>query len=104
MKSEVLNKLDNLARLCKASVHVTYNEHTTNYESVEEYVRWRITSPGGNFEEEKPEDLDKMIKDNKVVEVQFYPHTPIGHYVLLGYDLEKLLDEAIKIAQEEQKK
>ena len=37
-----------------------------------------------------------------MVEVQFYTHTPIGFYLVVHYDLNKALDEAIEIAREEQ--
>lgn len=97
------DRIEKLAGLCKASVSITYNEHTTNYETVEQYVRWVIENLGGNFEEERPVDLDKMIENDSVVEVHFYPHTPIGFYNLIGYDLDRLLDEAIEIVEREAK-
>lgn len=94
-----MSKIEKLASLCKASIHVTFNEHRTNYESVEEYVRFRL---GDRFDQEKPEDLQAMIDNDLLIEVQFYTSTPVGFYLVMGANLDKLLDEAISIAVKEQ--
>lgn len=99
MSTEVLNKLENLARMCKASVSVTYNEHITNHESVEKYLDYLVP----NLVDKMPKDKGLMIENNRVVEVHFYPDTPVGFYHLVGYDIDKLLDEAIEIVREDSK-
>ena len=40
---------------------------------------------------------DKIIELNTIVELQFYPDSPIGFYKIYHYDIEMAVDDAIKI-------
>jgi hypothetical protein len=92
-----LNKLDILAKLCKAGVHVRYNDHTTNYETIPQYLQRRSRDEGHPL---APDVFDAMVDNDLVVEVQFYPDTPISSYVVIGHNLDALLDEAITIVRD----
>ena len=39
--------------------------------------------------------LNKMIETNTMIELQFYPDTPIGFYKIYHYDLEQAIDIAL---------
>lgn len=91
-------KIDRLVSLCKASVSITFNDHTTNYQTVSKELQQNF---GGRYSGIDSDVKDEMIKRNTMVEVQFYPDTPVGFYMVAHYDLDAALDEAIKIAEKE---
>ena len=41
--------------------------------------------------------LQKMIEKDTIIELTFYPDTPVGSYIIYGYDLDLVLDEAINL-------
>lgn len=89
-----MNKLQELKNRCKCGVYIEINPHKDVYESVEKNI----------FEDDKEdieeEILKEMIKRDTIVRIQFYPNTPVGCYVIYHYDIEKGLDYAIKILNE----
>jgi hypothetical protein len=82
-----MDKLIELSKKVAVSVHVDFNPHKDFYESAENYF--------GNFMDQSQLEGVDLSKD--IWTVQFYPHTPIGFYQLIGNDLEELLDLALKI-------
>lgn len=99
--SDLDKKLEELVRLCKGSVTVEFNDHTTNYQTVADCLAANF---GGRYDDIDDRVKAEMIKHSRIVEVQFYPHTPIGFYVIVHYDLNEALDEALEIAREEAKR
>jgi hypothetical protein len=86
-----MGDLDQLVSLCKCGVFVSVNEHRDYYESVSEFLE-------GHDAGDIPTDVRlKMIERNAVVQVQFYPNTPIGSYVIFDYDLDRALKRALEI-------
>lgn len=88
------DKLQLLMSICKCSVTVSINRHRDFYESVELYLSER-----DNIEDIPREVFEKMISLNTVIEIHFYPDTPVGFYEVFHYDLDKALDEALKCFQ-----
>ena len=82
-----------LVRLCKCEVAVTVNEHRAYYEPVSEFMEKR-----GDHDLRDGVRMT-MIERNTIVEVQFYPDTPIGSYVIFHYDVDLALDQALEIAR-----
>jgi hypothetical protein len=89
-----VDKLKELMRRCKCSVSVTVNAHRDYYETAEvslsEMSKRHLEAP----------EIDaavkaKMIELDTVIEIQFYPLTPIGFYVVYHYDLDAALDLAL---------
>lgn len=95
-KGKQMDALKELSNKCKSSVHVIVNGHKSNYESIEEFVRYRDLDD----DEIKKDVYDEMIKTDFCVEVQFYPDTPIGFYIVYHYDIELALKEALRICEE----
>ncbi len=90
-----MDKLLKLKEFCKCGIFLTINQHRDYYESVETYM--------GNQQDTadlKKEILQKMIEKNIIIELQFYPHTPIGSYSIYHYDIEAALDIALEILEE----
>jgi hypothetical protein len=91
MRGDVMDKLSQILSLCKCSVYLTIDEHKSYYESVEEFLTGR-----NSVNEVDSEVLKKMIELDKVIDLQFYPNTPVGCYRLLHYDLDMCLYEGLK--------
>lgn len=90
------DKLKKLVSLCKGSVHITFNDHTTNYSTVEEELTGNFN---GMYDDVHQDVKDEMIRRNTMVNVHFYPDTPIGFYNIMHYDLDTALDEALKVLE-----
>ncbi len=92
-----MNKIERLVKHCKGSVSITFNDHTTNYSTVEKELEYNHF----NRYDDVPEDVKaEMVKRDTMVEIQFYTDTPVGFYLIVHYDLDKALDEALKIVDE----
>lgn len=90
------NDLIKLIQTCKCGVYLTVNPHRDSYETVEQYFN---SNP---INQENLIDIDKDVYDmmkklNMIIELQFYPHTPIGSYTIFHYDIDMILNEALSI-------
>jgi len=89
-----MDKLKKLMSKCKCGVYISVNEHRDYYETVEQ--RLGDNNLLNDCYSETPKDvLKKMIETNTMVQLQFYPDTPIGFYTIYHYDLNMALDEAL---------
>lgn len=89
-----MEKLYKLIQMCKCGVHLRINLHRDYYETVEEHFN---SNP---INKEYLEDIDvdvyeKMKETNTIIELQYYPNTPIGSYIVYHYDLEMAIDNAL---------
>lgn len=86
-----MDKLLELINRCKCGVYVTVNAHRDFYQTVEQYM--------SDFEDEIqdiPSDVYVKMKElDTIIELQWYPNTPVGFYIIYHYDLEMALDEAL---------
>jgi hypothetical protein len=88
------DKLNKLIQKCKCGVYIAINSHRDYYETVEQHFKQNLI----NQEELEGIDNDiyeKMKETNTMIELQYYPHTPIGFYKVYHYDLEMAIDEAL---------
>lgn len=88
-----MDKLKTLLSQCKCGVHVTINEHRNYYQPAEQALEEL-----GSFEcppKITDEVKQKMIETNTIVNVMFFPDTPVGSYDIYHYDLDTALDEAL---------
>tara|TARA_R110000782_G_scaffold82986_1_gene163007 strand:+ start:56 stop:319 length:264 start_codon:yes stop_codon:yes gene_type:complete len=84
-----MKKLQELIKKTKCSVTITVNNHRDYYETIEKYI---------NIEKRKDISNDiwqKMIESDTCIELQVYPDTPIGFYVIYHYDIENAIDIAL---------
>ena len=89
-----MEKLKKLISNCKCEVGLTVNEHLCDYETVEQFF--------SSYRKDDLEDIDKevyskMIETNMIINLHFYPDTPVGFYSIYHYDLELALDKALEI-------
>lgn len=89
-----MDELKELLSRCKCGVFITVNQHRDYYQFVTQ-----------KLEEidclEDPPDISKevrakMIEADTIIEIQFYPDTPIGSYSVYHWDLDMALDEALE--------
>jgi len=86
-------KLKELLSKCKAGVIISVNEHR-NYYSSAELTLERLYD--GVCDPEIADDVrNTMLETDTIVEIQFYPDTPIGFYSVYHHDIECALDEAL---------
>lgn len=87
-------KLQRLLARCKAGVHLTINEHRDYYHSAEhalEDLACHSCPP-----EIDPEVRAQIIASDTIVDLTFYPDTPIGSYQIVHHDLDRALDIALR--------
>lgn len=80
-----------LVSMCKAEVTVTFNSHRIYHQTVAEYLDDRELDPIGGRE--------RYVEADSIVELQFYPRTPITSYVVVGATLDEVVAEGLKILE-----
>lgn len=100
MTMSTTDLLARLASLCKCSVSIEINKHRDYYETAAQYVE----TANYHLSCQKNDPLDpeisaEIIKRDSVVEITFYPDTPIGNYTVRHYDLRMALETAVAIAE-----
>lgn len=88
-----MDKLKILLERCKCGVYLTINEHRDYYEGPSARLDWYAgleCSP-----EIAPEVRGAILLSNNIVDLQFYPDTPVGSYHIVHHDLDSALDEAL---------
>lgn len=91
-------KIQVLVAGCKAGVTISFNDHRTIYSSVTDYLSDGLK----NFDDVSPELAQEMDRLDTIVEVHFYPRTPVGFYQVHDVSLDKALDKALEALQQEQ--
>jgi hypothetical protein len=88
-----MDKLKKLMARCKCGVHLTVNDHRDVYETAAQAIeKLEITMPDIEI---APDVRAKIIETDTLIDLHFYPDTPIGFYKVLHYDLDAALDEAL---------
>ena len=87
-----MEKLQRLISLCKCGVYLTVNEHRDNHQTVEQLIaEWEEDREVVDLEVRK-----KMIETNTTITLQFSPETSIGFFRINHYDLEAVLNTALR--------
>ncbi len=92
-----MTELEKLIKHSAAGVSIFVDDHKTTYESVEDYFRRPYYDDG---------DIDsdvylKMVELDTIVCVTFYPDTPVGHYDIYHYDINKAISISWEILKKE---
>lgn len=95
-----MEKLLDLISKCKGEVHILVNGHRSSYMTVREWWKEYSEYDRGVATLDK-EILLEMVSRDSVVEVQFYPLTPIGSYTVYHYDLGTAIECALRILEED---
>lgn len=94
-----MDKFKQILNRCKCGVFLIVNEHRDYYQTAEErlYELCSMECPP----ELEPEVIKKMIELDTIVDLQFYPDTPIGSFSIYHHDLDEALNEALEIINSE---
>jgi hypothetical protein len=89
-----MDKFKEILSRCKCGVFLVVNEHRNYHQAAKKRLEELDCL-------ECPPDLapyvrKKMIELNTIVDLQFYPDTPVGSYSVYHYDLDAALDEALE--------
>jgi hypothetical protein len=87
--------LQGLLDRCKCGVFLTVNEHRDLYQTAEYRLNEIRKWDEDGINDIPPAVLEKMIETDTIIELQFYPDTPIGSYKIYHYDLQLALEEAM---------
>ena len=102
-----MNNMKKLLDRCKCGVSITINEHKNYYMDAELFIKDDITSRLLSSRCDVTECLPhkaEMIKFDTIIDLQFYPDTPIGSYQIYHYDIELAIEEAVRLLGLEIKK
>lgn len=88
--------LQELLDRCKCGVYLTVNQHRDYHETAEGYLLEQVERGNMQAADISEETHAEMIRTNSVVELQFYPTTPVGFYRIWGPTLDHVLAEAEK--------
>lgn len=83
-----MRTLEDLVARCKGEVGLTVNPHRNAYQSMAEYLSDR--EPDLDVRK----DLADLLAAPDLYELQFYPDTPVGFYLVYGRSLAEVLDLA----------
>lgn len=94
-----MDKLKELLKKCKCGVYLTINAHRDYYLTVEKRLKELA-------QHECPPEIEhevkqKMIELDTLINIQFYPATPIGSYSVYHWDLDTALDIALSCLADE---
>lgn len=87
-----MDKLILLLSRCKCGVSLTVNDHRDVYQTAKQAIE-DLESMGHTVDDD--DVRAKMIELDTIVDLHFYPDTPVGFYKVLHYDLEMALDIAL---------
>jgi len=93
----LLERADMLKALlahCKCGVYLMVNEHRDNYYTAEERLKELD-------ERECPPEISAEVRagilsSGNIVELQFYPKTPVGFYLIVHHDVGEVLRLALE--------
>lgn len=110
--------LEELGNLCKAEIHLDLNEFKSDkWGESKDHGKIRTLDDWFAFEKEiNPDDyipdedgdvvypeqlVNQVIRDGNMLEIHFYPSTPVGYYSFFNSDYGNVLETAITIAKRE---
>lgn len=87
------NILAKLIKHCKASIFLSVDTHKDYYDSINTYIEKLEFADDEFYECYDKTVIDKCKELDTIIELTFYPHTPIGSIEFIHYDLELLMKE-----------
>lgn len=87
-----MNDFKKILERCKCGVFLTVNEHKDYYQTTAE----KIAELRDNDDEISDEAAGLMLSADTIVELQFYPDTPIGFYKVISHDFDDAVSRALE--------
>ena len=95
-----MERFKNLVSSCKCSVSISVNKHRDYYETAAQHFDNLHSMSPDLIKDIDKNTMDKMVEYNTIVNISFYPDTPVGFYAVYHYDLDLALDIAVKIIED----
>lgn len=89
-----MDKLKTLMAACKCGVYLEVNPQRSVYDTAEQWFA-NHEAILGPLDDLPPETRAEMIRLDTVIDLHFYPDTPVGFFRVLHFDLDAALDEAL---------
>lgn len=93
--AELETKLRSLLDGEYTSIHIEFNEHSSDYETAANAVQDMDDQDIGRWVSE--EEKQKAIATNSIWRMQWYPNTPVGFCALMASSLEAVVNTALKV-------
>lgn len=77
----------------KVSLNLTHNHHKIYYETIEEYLS-RLKDSISDEDWATATSRERAIGNDELWELQWYPDTPVGCFIVFGASLEEVLKKA----------
>lgn len=92
-----------LIQRCKGSVTLLANDHRSNYQTAQAYLDQVVEDGKPRWESSGAtvEQREQMIEQDLVLELHFYPLTPVGFCSLIGAEIVPMLEEAHRLLTKE---
>ena len=87
-KKRTFISIGNKKLLEGVSASITFQPHATCYEFVQDYLQ----NNNYSFDYISEEDKQYCIDNDILIEVSWYPDTPVGHCTVVGSELNKILN------------
>ena len=92
-----MTDIERLLARCKCGVYLTVNEHRDDYRSPAEWLDSYASL-------ECPPDISDEVRagilsSGNIVDLHFYPDTPIGSYHLVDFDVASALRRALALLE-----
>lgn len=88
-----MEKLKELLTRCKCGVHLTVNEHRDKYKTVSEALE--VFDTLNMTDDLAPEVRQMILETDTIIDLHFYPETPVGFHHVLHFDVDLVLQEAL---------
>ena len=85
---------------CKASVHLTANQHLSYYDPLDRYID-EDANRDKDDQMVSPEQRKRIIAAGVIYELQFYPDSPVGFYRVYGTTMDEVVAAAGAILDEQ---
>ncbi len=82
-----------LLKHCKAGIYLTVDVHHDYYDSIDNYIEKLEFADDDFYDSYDKSVIDKCKELDTIIDLIFYPHTPVGSVSFIHYDLELLMKE-----------
>lgn len=96
-----MNFIDKLSKKCKVSVSLKINSHREDYKSLVDYLA-ELRMCGFDEEDFSLEVENQILSNDNIIELNWYPHTPIGFFRIIHFDMNEVEKQVNEWLEENQ--
>ncbi len=84
----MMKTIEDLQLVCKGGLAIWINEYLGNYETIQQGIK--------NIPWQPEDKINRMLQSGQIVNMIFYPITPIGSLDVYGTTVQECVDEAFR--------